>query len=98
MTAGTVVTITLTIDQLRDVVRQEVERALQLRPASAGYTLGTSGKMGCEFKEYDVDVPTANAKVAPVFHQAVIDLRTIGTPQSRWHLSDVPRELREDRG
>ena len=48
MTGGTTVTITLTIDQLREVVRQEVERALQLRPASVAYSLGTSGKMGVD--------------------------------------------------
>jgi hypothetical protein len=97
MTGGTTVTITLTLDQLRDVVRQEVERALQLRPASVAYSLGTSGKMGVDVKEYDTDVIRANEKAAAIFHQAVVDLRAMGTTASRWHRSDMPEQLREER-
>lgn len=100
MTTNPTVTITLSLDQLREVVRQEVERAMNLRPASVSYDLGTSGKRGVSVKEYDSTVSLANEKAAAVFDQAVRDLDKLGTSASRFAAVAVPGqgESREERG
>jgi hypothetical protein len=90
--------ITLTISQLREIIRDEVEASFgALKTSSAEIYRNGKGERTVTIKQYDSSAQAAYSAAAAVFDQAVRELGALGGSDSPYGTVRVPGAMREER-
>lgn len=91
-------TITLTLAQLRELVREEVTASFgALKTSSAEIYLNAKRERTVTIKQYDTSAAAAYAAASAVFDQAVRELGALGGGESPYAATVVPSEMRGER-